>query len=138
MFAKAHSRRNDRYPGKTNASSIYRHDVCGASRRRGGSRMTVNLAGLQKVDVRGDIDELFSILPEYDVLIGMLRYGAHLPHLASVSSILTLLLSHMVPFMPREFFASKRLLVLDDTIYRGSEMSRMVATLLRLGADPHN
>jgi hypothetical protein len=75
--------------------------------------------------VRADVAQLLHRLPEHDLVVGMLRYGAHLPHLCELDHDIPLLLSHMVAFEERSFYAEKRIVLLDDTIYRGTEMSRL-------------
>lgn len=82
-----------------------------------------------RIVVRADINDLLNRLPPHDLLIGMLRYGAHLPHLGTLRTPLKLLLSHMVAFEDASFFAGKQIVVLDDTIYRGHEMRRICAYL---------
>lgn len=83
----------------------------------------------QDVDVSRDIESLLSRLPSHDMVIGMLRYGAHLPHLCELALPMNLVLSHIVPFMNRAAFADKKIVILDDTIYRGSEMQRIMQDL---------
>lgn len=86
-------------------------------------------------DVIAQIQQLTDrCLREDTLTIGLLRYGAHLPHLYDASNPprpreFDLLLSHMVDFMPRDFFAGRKVLVLDDTTYRGHEMQSMVNRL---------
>lgn len=69
-----------------------------------------------------------------DTIIGLLRYGAHLPHIyqatAETPVAIHLLLSHMVGFMPPEFFQRGRFILLDDTIYRGVQMQAMKRYLI--------
>jgi len=78
-----------------------------------------------------------------EIVIGLLRYGAHLPHVyqkynADAKDV-TLLLSHMVYFQPPEYFRHKRFLILDDTVYRGIHMQRMHEWLIdRAAVEPSN
>lgn len=80
--------------------------------------------------VVSDIRDFIATLAEPDeVIVGLLRYGAHIPHVyqrfAPSSTKFKLLLSHMAGFMPPSYFAGRKFLILDDTVYRGVHMDRM-------------
>jgi hypothetical protein len=72
-----------------------------------------------------------------EVVIGVLRYGAHLPHLyqnaclerSATPKRIRLVLSHMLGFFPLEFYHDQRFLVVDDTVYEGTEMRRLLSVL---------
>ncbi|MEI9972529.1 MAG: phosphoribosyltransferase [Ignavibacteriota bacterium] len=91
--------------------------------------------------VQSDIDTyLDGVLPNVDLVIGVLRYGAHLPHLwrnaNRLKDHLPLVLSHMVDFLPKGVLHNKTVLVLDDTVYRGRQMRDNVERLEALGVPP--
>ena len=70
-----------------------------------------------------------------EIVIGALRYGAHLPHLyvpdqEHAQTRIPLVLSHMLGFFPPDFYKGKRFLLLDDTVYTGNEMGRLVNQLV--------
>jgi hypothetical protein len=93
--------------------------------------------------VQNDIDTyLDGVLPNVDLVVGVLRYGAHLPHLwrnaNRLKDHLPLVLSHMVDFLPKEILRDKRVLVLDDTVYRGRQMQENVGRVADLGVPPEN
>ncbi len=75
---------------------------------------------------------------EDDIVVGILRYGAHIPHLyqniCKENSVqpkpINLLLSHMLPFFPREYYKNKSFVLLDDTIYSGHELDRLKKDLI--------
>lgn len=72
--------------------------------------------------------------PEEDeVFIGVLRYGAHIPHLynriARSPRRIKLILSNMLDFFPPEYYQSKSFCILDDTVYEGREMKRIYSKL---------
>lgn len=70
---------------------------------------------------------------EDDIVVGILRYGAHIPHIyqnicreISVQpKPINLLLSHMLPFFPREYYENKNIILLDDTVYSGHELEKL-------------
>jgi hypothetical protein len=67
------------------------------------------------------------------LLVGILRYGAHLPHLwRSASRRIPLILGHMVEFYEQEFY-EQPMLVMDDTVYRGTQMQHHVKRLRARG-----
>jgi len=77
------------------------------------------------------------------IYVGVLRYGAHLPHLwddprdtveTSSRPRVQLILSHMLDFLPPEIFqGTSHFVVLDDTVYRGRQMEKHVGRLNALG-----
>jgi hypothetical protein len=75
---------------------------------------------------------------EDEVVVGVLRYGAHIPHIYQNACAresrepkrIRLLLSHMLRFFPPEFYRNNKFLILDDTVYEGVEMRAMLSTLL--------
>lgn len=81
------------------------------------------------------VDECVS---EDEIVIGVLRYGAHIPHIYQNACKLEgrqpkrirLLLSHMLKFFPPEFYQQNKFLILDDTVYEGVEMTALLSTLL--------
>jgi hypothetical protein len=72
-------------------------------------------------------------------MVGLLRYGAHLPHVyqstfpTTSDQKIQLLLSHMLRFFPPEYFRGKRFIILDDTMYRGLSMEAARDALLECG-----
>jgi hypothetical protein len=91
--------------------------------------------------VQNDIDTFLpQVLTYGDRVVGVLRYGAHLPHLwkndRPAGARVKVILSHMLEFMPPTEFAGKSFILLDDTIYRGRQMRHNVAKLESLGVDP--
>jgi len=76
-------------------------------------------------DIRAFVGD---ILRDDETTIGLLRYGAHIPHIYQTPESfgmkpVNLLLSHMVEFWPQSFFEGRRFLLLDDTMYRGVSMT---------------
>src|SRR5947209_3947478 len=77
-------------------------------------------------------------LREDEIVIGLLRYGAHIPHIYQNACLresrqprrIRLLLSHMLKFFPPEFYQRNKFLILDDTVYEGVEMNILLSTLL--------
>ena len=77
-------------------------------------------------------------LDEDEIVIGVLRYGAHIPHIYQNACVraqkqpkkIQLLLSHMIRFFPGDFYSKNRFLLLDDTVYEGAEMSSLLNTLV--------
>jgi hypothetical protein len=75
------------------------------------------------------------------IIIGVLRYGAHLPHfygsiLRDDAVRMRVILSHMLEFFPRTLYSDNDFLILDDTVYHGKQMRANVDALIALGADP--
>ncbi len=70
---------------------------------------------------------------EDDIVVGILRYGAHIPHIyqniCEEYSIqpkpINLLLSHMLAFFPPEYYENKNIILLDDTVYSGHELEKL-------------
>lgn len=90
--------------------------------------------------VREDVRRLIRPLLTGDhVMVGLLRYGAHLPHVyqatypISSDQKIRLLLSHMLRFFSPEYFSGKRFVILDDTMYRGASMEAARNSLLACG-----
>jgi hypothetical protein len=79
---------------------------------------------------------------ETDVIIGAIRYGAHLPAMYKMadptSHPISLLLSHFIEFLPASFFHDKRFVLLDDTVYQGKQMKRLVDQLKSRGVKEAN
>ena len=81
------------------------------------------------------VDQWFD---EQEIVIGVLRYGAHIPHIYQNACVrahkkpkkIQLMLSHMIRFFPCEFYRQNKFLLLDDTVYEGVEMSSLLNTLL--------
>jgi hypothetical protein len=93
---------------------------------------------LTKDTLEGQVCRFFSNCAHDDeIVIGVLRYGAHLPHLyqnaCRANSVtpkqIRLVLSHMLGFFPLNFYRNQRFLVIDDTVYEGTEMRRVTALL---------
>ena len=92
--------------------------------------------------------QVFEVCSDYihedDIVIGILRYGAHIPHIyqniCRENSIqpkpINLLLSHMLPFFPREYYQNKNIILLDDTIYSGHELERLKSDLITIFGVP--
>src|ERR1022692_3776161 len=73
-------------------------------------------------------------------VVGVLRFGAHLPHLWSrtageMPQRVELVLSHMMEFLPRAFYEKHRFVILDDTVYEGRQMQKHLERLQALGVD---
>ncbi len=75
---------------------------------------------------------------EEEIVIGVLRYGAHIPHIYQNAcgkvhqkpKKINLILSHMLRFFPPDFYRKNRFLILDDTVYEGVEMKLLLSTLI--------
>lgn len=89
--------------------------------------------------IREEIIELIDkYVSEDDFVIGVLRYGAHLPHIyqnacnkrGRTPKRINTILSHMIGFFPPEFYSDKNFIILDDTIYEGVEMKRLISSLM--------
>lgn len=76
------------------------------------------------------------------VVVGVLRYGAHLPSICRWvepdGKPIPLLLSHFIDFFPNSFFHKKRFLVLDDTVYQGRQLRNAVRSLKTHGVPQAN
>ncbi len=88
--------------------------------------------------VRQQIDALLGEVVGVDapIIIGVLRYGAHLPHLwreARTRPPIRVILSHMIEYLPAEVFEAGKFLVLDDTVFRGHQMKKCRQRLLDRG-----
>jgi hypothetical protein len=95
--------------------------------------------------------QVLALLDEIDteevIVVGMLRYGAHIPHIYARAQKLRdgqagkkrfrLLLSHMIGF-DSALYESNTFVLLDDTMYRGRSMARATSRLLGLGVDARN
>ena len=84
---------------------------------------------------------LAHVLQPDETVIGLLRYGAHIPHLAARELErrglrVPMVLSHFVKFFPPSFFSERRFLILDDSMYRGASMKQAVADLVACGVSP--
>ena len=95
---------------------------------------------ISREGLESQVLELFdTYLHEDDVVIGVLRYGAHIPHIyqnACLKRGLTpkpvrLLLSHMLSFFPVEFYQKNNFVILDDTVYEGVEMANWLERVQR-------
>lgn len=90
------------------------------------------------------VDFVDRYISEEEVVVGVLRYGAHLPHVYQRAcqerhqqpKTIRLLLSHMLGFFPPDFYSNRRFLLLDDTVYEGVVMTEKLAEITRLGAAP--
>jgi hypothetical protein len=83
---------------------------------------------LNRENLEQQILDLFNKYIDEDALvIGILRYGAHIPHLYYYACLrrgqkpkkIKLLLNHLLPFFPPDYYRNKKLILLDDTVYRG-------------------
>ena len=88
--------------------------------------------------VRRDIGDFLAkvLKAENTTVVGVLRYGAHLPHFVSgdlVRKPIPVILSHMIEFLPSEVFANGNFLVLDDTVFRGYQMTKCRQRLINRG-----
>jgi hypothetical protein len=103
--------------------------------------MKINEFGIKKY-----VKELIDKYIGDDIVVGVLRYGAHLPHIYqnACSDIgkspkpIKLLLSHMLTFFPSDFYAKNKFVLLDDTVFRGTEILKLKSDLNNLGAPEEN
>ena len=101
---------------------------------------TARTIHIEPETVRQQIERFLSAeLRDGEITIGLLRYGAHLPHIYQRAARgfgvqpVTLLLSHMLEFFPRSWYKGRRFLILDDSVYRGVSMREAIAKLERCG-----
>jgi hypothetical protein len=99
-----------------------------------------NVIRIEPNTVRRQVEEfLSSQLRQDEITIGLLRYGAHLPHIYQRLSEglgvqpMTLLISHMLEFFPRSWYEGKRFLILDDSVYQGVAMKEASERLQACG-----
>jgi hypothetical protein len=92
--------------------------------------------------LRDQISRFIGRLKDTDVLVATIRYGAHLPAIFQLENpgtpSFSVLLSHFIDFMPPTYFANKRFVVLDDTVYQGKQMKRVIGELVAHGVPPTN
>lgn len=96
-----------------------------------------------KTYIKNFIDKYIS--DDY-IVVGVLRYGAHIPHIYQNACVengkeakpIKLLLSHMLPFFPPEFYSKNKFLLLDDTVFRGIEILKLKSDLEDLGVAKDN
>ena len=98
------------------------------------------MANFDESIVQHDIDTFLpQILAHGNRIVGVLRYGAHLPHLwksdRPAGPAVKVILSHMLEFMPPSEYAENTFVLLDDTIYRGRQMRHNIAKLEALGVE---
>lgn len=103
-----------------------------------------------KIDSDALKSQILSFCNEYidenDIVIGALRYGAHIPHVyqnaceetSQQPKRINLLLSHMINFFHEAYFKGRKIVILDDTIYQGNEMRRLTSILKELGVPEKN
>lgn len=94
---------------------------------------------INKENLEQQILDLFNNhIDEDTIIVGILRYGAHIPHLyynacrerQQKPKNIKLLLSHMVTFFPPDYYENKKLILLDDTVYRGKGMADVRLNLI--------
>jgi hypothetical protein len=105
--------------------------------------MTEVYWSIEKVqaDVDALLDRLLIRKLPHATVIGVLRYGAHLPHIWSSKCALPggtvpLILSHMVDFLPQDQLQNREFLVLDDSVYDGVQLQEHCRRLVALGVPP--
>jgi len=92
--------------------------------------------------IREQVSDFIDTLPPDVITVGLLRFGAHLPHIgarmgkAKKRRRTNLMLSHMVEFFTADEIAGRDFLILDDTMYRGASMDKAVARLVSCGVSP--
>ena len=94
-------------------------------------------------EINNFLDSLLLETAPTSTVVGVLRYGAHLPHLWSsdrrhAREPVDMVLSHMPEFLPSEFFRDRDFIILDDTVYEGRQMRRHLARLKELGVQETN
>lgn len=86
-------------------------------------------------------------LLEDDIVVGVLRFGAHIPHVYRNACLekslkpkkIRLLLSHILPFFPKKYYENKKIVLLDDTVYTGTELYKLKKMLInQLGVLENN
>jgi hypothetical protein len=94
------------------------------------------------IDRNGIREQIVNFVEKYinenDFVIGVLRYGAHIPHIYQNAcnklnkrpKQVNIVLSHMLGFFPENFYKEKNFIILDDTVYEGVEMKRIISTLV--------
>jgi hypothetical protein len=105
------------------------------------STIDIKLAVQRQID--GFLDSLLIDTAPTATVIGVLRYGAHMPHLWKSErrrerAFVGMVLSHMIEFLPTDFFHDRSFIILDDTVYAGRQMRRHVARLRALGVPETN
>ena len=94
---------------------------------------------INRENLEQQILDLFNnYFDEDSIVVGILRYGAHIPHLYYNACLkqhqnpknVKLLLSHMVTFFPPSYYKNKKLILLDDTVYLGKGMLGLRSTLI--------
>ena len=96
--------------------------------------MKINNEILSKESLKSQIQKFGdAYFKEDEIVVGILRYGAHIPHIyrdiyqekSQSSRPIQLLLSHMLSYFPPAFYQGKRFLLLDDTVFSGCAMCNL-------------